>query len=99
MEWMVTLHNDDAPELGHYDHFMTVEDHLTDRKARKRIKIISQCRQSVTTYTQEFCNLACRLTDWLNDMLIECFQDELNDNVYKPASLEAPRTSSMAGIS
>lgn len=99
MEWMVTLCNDDAPELGHFDHFMTAENHLADRKARKRIKTISQHRQPVTAYTQEFCDLACRLTDWLNDMLIECFQDGLNNNVYKHASLEASCTSSMAGIS
>lgn len=46
-EWMVTVHNNDVPDLGNCDHFMTAlwkrfEDRLADCKIRMRIKTISQ---------------------------------------------------------
>lgn len=75
---MLALHNDDAPELRNFNQFMAVlckrfEDPLADGKARDRIKTISQGRRGVAEYTQEFCDLACWLTDWPQDILIGCF--------------------------
>lgn len=86
-KWIVTLHNDDVPELWRFDHFMGAlqkhfQDLLADCKARTRIRTINQGHHSIAAYTHEFCNLACRLTDWPQNMLIECFQDGLNDDVY-----------------
>lgn len=37
----------------------------------------------MTAYIQEFQSLACRLANWTYDMLIECFQDGLNDDTFK----------------
>lgn len=55
---------------------------LADRKARKKIKTIRQGRWPMTAYIQEFRSLACRLANWTYNMLIECFQDSLNDDIF-----------------
>lgn len=73
-QWMVTLYNDDALELRNFNQFMVVlrksfEDPLADCKARDR--------RGVAKYTQEFCDLVCRLTDWPQDILVRCFKDGL----------------------
>lgn len=40
-----------------------------DQKARDCIKTMRQGRRTVMEYTEEFCDLACRL-DWPEDILI-----------------------------
>lgn len=60
--WMVTLHNDDAPELRNFNRFMVAlckrfKDPLADCKAREHIKTINQGHRGVAEYTQEFCDL------------------------------------------
>lgn len=66
--WIVTLHNADAPELWNFNCFMTAlwhrfEDPHPDQKARDRIKTIKQGRQLVAEYTKEFSDLVCHM-DW-----------------------------------
>lgn len=48
-DWMVTLCNCNAPELGNFNQFMAVlrchfKDHPADRKARDCIKMVKQER-------------------------------------------------------
>lgn len=85
--WMVTLHNMNAPELRNFDQFMTAlcrqfKDPLADSKARDCIKTMCQGLRVVAEYTEEFCDLACRLNDWLEDILISCFKDGVNNDLY-----------------
>lgn len=86
-QWMVNLHNDNALELRNLNHFMPIlckwfEYPLANRKSRDHIKTILQGRRGVAEYTQEFCELACRLTSWPQDILINCFKDGLSDEIY-----------------
>uniref|UniRef100_A0A8C5SGU8 Uncharacterized protein n=1 Tax=Laticauda laticaudata TaxID=8630 RepID=A0A8C5SGU8_LATLA len=65
-KWMVTLHNDNAPQLMNYDLFMTAlhtrfEDPLAEHKTRIRMKTINQWRRS----------LACHIRGWSHGALIE----------------------------
>lgn len=57
------------------------EDCLADQKARDWIKTIKQRHCPVAKYTEEFRDLACRL-NWPEDILISCFQDGLNNDLY-----------------
>lgn len=84
--WMITLHNANAPELRNLNCFMTVlrwqfKDLVADQKARGCIRTIRQERRLAAEYTKEFWDLACCL-DWPEDILVSCFEDGLNDNLY-----------------
>lgn len=78
-EWMVSLHNDDAHQLQNYDHFMAAlyqwfEASLVEHKTQSQMKIITQFRQSVAAYTQEFQELVYWLAAWPEDIRINCFK-------------------------
>lgn len=80
---MVTLHKANEKELRNFYCFMTglhqrFEDPLAERKVRDCIKTMCQGCRVVAEYTEEFHELACRL----EDILISCFKDGLNDNLY-----------------
>lgn len=83
---MVSLHNDDAPQLRNYDFMVALcqrfEDPLAECKTQTWMKTITQGWWSVPVYTQEFRELACWLATWLKDILIVCFKDGLNDDIY-----------------
>lgn len=56
---MVSLHNDDAPQLWNYGHFMAAllqwfEDPLVEHKAWTQMKTITQGQPLMATYPQEF---------------------------------------------
>lgn len=58
------------------------EDPLAEHKARTWMKTITQGRWSVAEYTQEFCEMACQLATWPEEILVECFEDGLTNEVY-----------------
>lgn len=49
---------------------------------RDHIKTIHQGHRGVAEYTKEFRDLACQLTNWPQDILISCFKDGLNNDIY-----------------
>lgn len=49
------------------------------QKVHTCIKTINQGRRAVAAYNQELHKLACWLANWPEDILIQCFQDGLND--------------------
>lgn len=83
---MVTLHNANTPELRNFNRFMTVLCHrfegpLVGRKVRECKKTIWQCHTVMAEYIEDFYNLAYRL-NWPEDILISCFKDGLNNDLY-----------------
>lgn len=68
------------------------KDPLTNQNTRMRIKTIRQGRRPVTIYIQEFCSLAYKLFNWLQNMLIEWFQKGLSNEIYTCLCRGAPWT-------
>lgn len=102
--WMFIFHNDDALELRNFNCFMAelcrcFKDPLTNHKARDHIKTISQGWRSMDKNTQEFCDLACWLNNWLQDSLISCFKHRLTDELYKTCISRGITPFFMAGMS
>lgn len=95
MEWMISLHYDNASELRSFDWFMITpcklfEDPFTQCKVQAHIKTINQGLRGMAAYNHEFCELACQLADCPEDILIECFQDRLKDDVYNTCISRGP---------
>ncbi|KAK9391861.1 Retrotransposon-derived protein PEG10 [Crotalus adamanteus] len=85
-DWVVNLHDSNAPELSNFNRFMSslrrrFEDPLADRKAHERIKTMRQGKRPVAEYTQEFRAIASKL-NWPEDILLSHFKDGLNYDLY-----------------
>ncbi|KAK9395050.1 Retrotransposon-derived protein PEG10 [Crotalus adamanteus] len=85
-DWVVNLHDSNAPELSNFNRFMSslrrrFEDPLADRKARERITTMKQGKRPVAEYTQEFRAIASKL-NWPEDILLGHFKDGLNYDLY-----------------
>lgn len=98
VEWLMALHDDAVVELHHFNQFMCAlrkrfENLLTEWKAMTKIKTIRQGRQPIASYIHEFWSLASKLTNWLQDILIEYFQEGLSNKVFHTClSHGSPRT-------
>lgn len=92
---MVTFHNTNGPELWNFEPFMMAlhlrfKDPLVDHRVlglsllnlfNKLIKTLRQGRWPVAEYTDVFCDWAC-CVDWPEDILVSCFKDEVNNDLY-----------------
>lgn len=84
---MVSLHNANAPKLRNFNRFMMAlkwqfeDPPPADCKAHDHIKTMQQGRWLVAEYIEKFQDLACHL-DWSEVILMSCFKDGLNDNLY-----------------
>lgn len=87
MEWLVSLHDEDAPELIDLNTFMqALQKHfkypLAARHAETRVFALKQGKQLVTEYIQDFHQLISHLGDWPEHLLVTHFRDGLNKELY-----------------
>lgn len=82
----MVLHDEDAEELHNFNELMIAmrqqfEDPLADQRVKQRIRTIKQGRQSIIAYIKQFWGLASKLLGWFQEILLEYFQQGLNQEV------------------
>lgn len=85
-DWAVTLYEEEAEELHHFEAFMVAlrqrfKDPLADRKAKIKLQTIKQGGRTAAVYTREFRPLDDRLRRKGEEMLIKYFQRGLDPEV------------------